>query len=143
MTEIPPVPTPAEILTRRSYRLDNVKHGHERDAQRLAEKEGHVPPGIEPVFVQKWPHASDYVWEWITSEDTTGRLKELWFADGPWAGQRPRMIEADIPVGTVVAFRNFGPGVQELDEDDNLTPADIRYRVEQRADGLWFGRWTP
>jgi hypothetical protein len=138
MTDYPPM---AGRLTRHQYR-ETFGQYSDKAMQDHAELEGHVPPGVAPVNVSWFGERSrDVVWEWITGEDSTGQLKEMWCADGPWAG-RPRMVEADITVGALVAFPNFGPGFQELDEDGNLNPMDIRYRLEQRADGLWFGRWT-
>lgn len=132
----------AHRMTRHQYR-ETFGGYSDKAMQDHAEREGHVPPGVGPVSVSRFGESSrDVVWEWITGDDTTGQLKEVWFADGPWAGQRPRVIEADIPAGAIVAFPDFGPGFQELDEDGNLNPMDIRYRLEQREDGLWFGRWT-
>lgn len=131
----------ADRLTRHQYRT--AWHGPESEAQAHAERHGNVPPGVGPIEVKRFGELREMVWEWYTGKDSTGQLKELWFADGPWAGQRPRMIEADIPAGAVVAFPDFGPGFQEFDGDGNLNPMSIQYRIEQREDGLWFGRWIP
>ena len=133
---------PKLTLTRRQYRK-TFRQCTDQDMQDYAEREGHVPPGIGPVNVSWFgENIRTVVWEWITGEDPTGRFKEMWFADGPWAGQRPQLIEADIPAGAIVAFPDFDPDFQEFDRDGNLTPMNIRYQIDQRADGLWFGRCT-
>lgn len=133
---------PKTTLTRRQYR-ETFRQCSDQTMQDHAEREGHVPPGVGPAGVSWFGENSrDVVWEWMDGEDPSGRRKLLWFADGPWKGQRPRWIEADITAGAVVAFPNFGPGFQEFDEDGNLNSMDTRYRLEQRADGLWFGRWV-
>lgn len=138
MTEMP---SQAEQLTRHQYRK-TFSRCSDRAMQEHAEREGHVPPGIGPVSVSWYGESSrTVIWEWIKGEDSTGQTKEMWFADGPWAGQRPRKIEADLPNGTVVAFPNLAE-TEDADDDGNLNPMDIRYRLEQREDGLWFGRWV-
>jgi hypothetical protein len=137
MTEFP---AHSDRLTQHQFRLDNW-HGPEAAAQRHAEHEGHVPPGVKPVHAKRWEFSSEYVWQWITGEDTTGNLKEMWFADGPWVGQRPRMIDADTQKGDLVAFPRFDIE-DEFESDGTLARTDHRYKVDQREDGLWYGRWV-
>jgi hypothetical protein len=132
MNELPPF---LDQLTRHQYRLDGVKPGHEKDAQKHAEEEGHVPPGVGPVKVSNWAHSYDYVWEWITGTDSTGRVKEMWFADGPFAGQPPRAIDADTPARERIIF-------QTPRSNDPDAPASCTYELYEREDGLWYGRWA-
>ena len=135
MNELPPF---ADSLTRHEYRLEDWR-GTAEQAQQHAERQGHVPPAVRPVDVEQSNFPNDYVWQWLTGKDSTGQLKEIWFVDGPLAGTRPRMIEAGTPKGARVIFTTF-------DRTDDIIPGDqspafYTYEVDQRDDGLWFGRW--
>lgn len=137
MTDLPPF---ADRLTRHQYRETFGRYA-DKAMQDHAEREGHVPPGVGPVSVSRFGENSrTVVWEWVTGEDSTGQLKELWFADGPWVGQQPRMIAADIAKGEQVMFQKFD-SVNKLDPNDT-SPVSVTYEVNQREDGIWFGRWV-
>jgi hypothetical protein len=125
-------------LTRHQYRIDDVRHGHEKDAQHRAEKEGHVPPGVGPLEVIAWGSStSDYVWQWITGDDPTGETTEVWFADGPLSGQS-RAIPYAVEVGDRLPVKAWplaaGPNAEQLRATEDV------YEVQQREDGLWYGR---
>jgi hypothetical protein len=121
------IPYPyADSLTRHHYPLADWR-GTEAEAQRHAERDGHVPPAVRPVYVKSWNFTTDFAWQC------------LWFADGPWAGTS-RMIEAEADKGDRVIFPTFDR-VDDLVPGDK-SPAAYTYEVDQREDGLWFGRWV-
>ncbi|MEU5157318.1 hypothetical protein [Glycomyces sp. NPDC021274] len=131
---------PKVTLTRREYVIHSWL-GPDQGAQQHAEREGHVPPGVDSIRVT-WFGGFDQprsiTWQWLDGEDPSGKRKLLWFADGPWKGQAPRWIEADVPEGADYLFLTFDR-IDDIKPGDT-TPAAYRYRVEQREDGLWFGR---
>lgn len=108
--------------------------------QAVAERKG-VPPWIEPeiheppndvgmpgedLLPRLW---REYHWHWQTQTDPTGGARQVWFIDGPRAGDST-MVPVDRDVWQVPHCPGGFDGPLER----------YTYAIEQHKNGMWIGR---